>query len=86
METLKSFFTPETQRGREVRTWIQAMLGLSTWLSAMALSPEFRQFFEAIGLTAQVGVVSAIIAAFSRIMHVIAAVYNKLSGLFKEIE
>ena len=74
MELLKSFFSKDTERGRAVRTGIQAALAVLSFLYGFITIPGLGDFL------ASSGIVTA--GTFVTWVGVVSYLYNKLEQFF----
>lgn len=76
MDTLKSFFSKNTKRGRAVRTAIQSVLAIFTFVIFMLAMPGLAEALQEGGIGVQAGTLAA--------WHgVVSYLYNALESLLE---
>lgn len=75
MDTIKSFFSKDTKRGRAVRTALQALIAILSFVLGMLALPGLADTLQSAGIAVQ----ASTLAAWTGI---VSYVYNALESLF----
>jgi len=74
MDYIKSFFSKDTKRGRAVRTALQTLIAIFSFILGLLLLPGLADGLQALGI----GVQATALAAWAGI---ISYIYNAIEGL-----
>lgn len=78
MDTIKSFFSSKTKRGRVVRTTLQAFLGVLSFMLGLLTIPGMNDLLQHLGLIETAGALGVWVG-------VVSYLYNTLETIFKQL-
>ena len=71
--TIKSFFSPKTRRGRAIRTFFQALLGILTFVAGFLMIPGFNDVLASGGVVLQASAIAGWIGVISYLQNAFEA-------------